>query len=93
MEELMALIKEPASWVPEEKEEEEAQAEEEKQEEEPFNPEEQVHTISLEGSIDEVFNKICTAIDPFYPKDLGEEEIYRSNEDVGKIADPNNEDE
>jgi len=46
-----------------------------------------VHTIPLEGTCDEVFNRICTAIDPFYPKDY-EEEIFRKDEDVGKIPDP-----
>ena len=49
-----------------------------------------MHTIPLEGTCDEVFNRICTAIDPFYPKDY-EEEIFRKDEDVGKIPDPVNE--
>jgi hypothetical protein len=44
-------------------------AEEEGKEEEVFNPDDSVHTIPLEGTINEVFNRICTAIDPFYPKD------------------------
>ena len=45
----------------------------------------------MDGAINEIFNKICTVIDPFYPKDY-EEEMFRVDADVGKVPDPNNED-
>lgn len=82
MEEITEFLK-VGAWAENAEEPEEG----EENVEEAFNPEEQVHTIPLEGTCDEVFNRICTAIDPFYPKDY-EEEIFRKDEDVGKIPDP-----
>ena len=46
--------------------------------------------IPLDGSANELFNKICTVIDPFYAKvyDGGDGDRFRMDADVGKIPDP-----
>ena len=58
--------------------------------EEEINPEELVKEIPIEGTEDELFNRICTHIDPFYPKQNDDENV-RNEEQTW--ADPKDEKE
>ena len=57
-EQLTAFMKE--AWIPDEEVEGEEPPEE--------IPEDLVKEITIEGTQEELFNRICTSIDPFYPK-------------------------
>jgi hypothetical protein len=91
MNEIIKFMKEDAFVPGPEDEGAEGGEEGEEGKEDAFNPEENVHILPLDGDVDEVFNRICTTIDPFYPKTY-EEERFRKDADVGKIPDPNNDD-
>ena len=89
MVECIKFLKEDA-WVPGEGEDAEEPPPEEGEENavEVFNPEEQVHMIPIDGSVKDMFNRICTAIDPFYAKVYGDDDRFRKDGDVGKCPDP-----
>lgn len=49
--------------------------------------EEVVGEISIHGEIDEVFSRVCTFVDPFYPR-LNEENTIRVAADVPEDGEP-----
>ncbi len=75
MEMIIPFMKEGA-WQPDEP----VEGEEPPEEEEEVNVEELIKEISLEGTADELFNRICTVIDPFYPKENEEESVRNAPE-------------